>query len=413
MGARQVGKTWLLKKFGNSYFDSVAYFNFDRQPELKQFFDNTKDPNRIIQNLSLVLGKPIIPGQTLIIFDEIQECNQALNSLKYFNEESPEYSIACAGSLLGVAMSRGASFPVGNVDFIRINPVSFTEFLYAADEKLGDYVNSIKSIEPLPDIFYSNLIEKFKMYYLSGGMPEAIVALLEAKDITLTQNVLMNIINAYTLDFSKHADNKDIPKIGYIWESIPSQLARENKKFLYRTVKPGARAREYEDALLWLTNAGLVHRVNRSEKPSLPVSAYDDLTAFKIYLCDVGLLRRLASLDPVAITEGNRLFTEFKGALTENYILESLINQFENHPRYWTSGNIAEVDFLLQYKNDIIPIEVKSDENIRSKSLSVYRKTFSPLTSIRYSLRNLKHEDGLINIPLFLADKTSDFLNLI
>lgn len=413
MGARQVGKTWLLKKFGNSYFDSVAYFNFDRQPELKQFFDNTKDPNRIIQNLSLVLGKPILPGQTLIIFDEIQECNQALNSLKYFNEESPEYSIACAGSLLGVAMSRGASFPVGNVDFIRINPVTFTEFLNAADEKLGNYVNSIKSIEPLPDIFYSNLIEKFKMYYLSGGMPEAIVALLEAKDITLTQNVLMNIINAYTLDFSKHADNKDIPKIGYIWESIPSQLARENKKFLYRTVKPGARAREYEDALLWLTNAGLVHRVNRSEKPSLPVSAYDDLTAFKIYLCDVGLLRRLASLDPVAITEGNRLFTEFKGALTENYILESLINQFENQPRYWTSGNIAEVDFLLQYKNDIIPIEVKSDENIRSKSLSVYRKTFSPQTSIRYSLRNLKHEDGLINIPLFLADKTSDFLNLI
>ena len=413
MGARQVGKTWLLKKFGNSYFDSVAYFNFDRQPELKQFFDNTKDPNRIIQNLSLVLGKPIIPGQTLIIFDEIQECNQALNSLKYFNEESPEYSIACAGSLLGVAMSRGASFPVGNVDFIRINPVTFTEFLNATDEKLGNYVNSIKSIEPLPDIFYSNLIEKFKMYYLSGGMPEAIVALLEAKDITLTQNVLMNIINAYTLDFSKHADNKDIPKIGYIWESIPSQLARENKKFLYRTVKPGARAREYEDALLWLTNAGLVHRVNRSEKPSLPVSAYDDLTAFKIYLCDVGLLRRLASLDPVAITEGNRLFTEFKGALTENYILESLINQFENQPRYWTSGNIAEVDFLLQYKNDIIPIEVKSDENIRSKSLSVYRKTFSPQTSIRYSLRNLKHEDGLINIPLFLADKTSDFLNLI
>lgn len=413
MGARQVGKTWLLKKFGNSYFDSVAYFNFDRQPELKQFFDNTKDPNRIIQNLSLVLGKPIIPGQTLIIFDEIQECNQALNSLKYFNEESPEYSIACAGSLLGVAMSRGASFPVGNVDFIRINPVTFTEFLNAADEELGNYVNSIKSIEPLPDIFYSTLIEKFKMYYLSGGMPEAIVALLEAKDITLTQNVLMNIINAYTLDFSKHADNKDIPKIGYIWESIPSQLARENKKFLYRTVKPGARAREYEDALLWLTNAGLVHRVNRSEKPSLPVSAYDDLTAFKIYLCDVGLLRRLASLDPVAITEGNRLFTEFKGALTENYILESLINQFENQPRYWTSGNIAEVDFLLQYKNDIIPIEVKSDENIRSKSLSVYRKTFSPQISIRFSLRNLKHEDGLINIPLFLADKTSDFLNLI
>lgn len=412
-GARQVGKTWLLKKFGNSYFDSVAYFNFDRQPELKQFFDNTKDPDRIIQNLSLVLGKPILPGQTLIIFDEIQECNQALNSLKYFNEESPEYSIACAGSLLGVAMSRGASFPVGNVDFIRINPVTFTEFLNAADEKLGNYVNSIESIEPLPDIFYSNLIEKFKMYYLSGGMPEAIVALLEAKDTALTQSVLMNIINAYTLDFSKHADNKDIPKIGYIWESIPSQLARENKKFLYRTVKPGARAREYEDALLWLTNAGLVHRVNRSEKPSLPVSANDDLTAFKIYLCDVGLLRRLASLDPVAITEGNRLFTEFKGALTENYILESLINQFENQPRYWTSGNIAEVDFLLQYKNDIIPIEVKSDENIRSKSLSVYRKTFSPRISIRYSLRNLKHEDGLINIPLFLADKTSDFLNLI
>ncbi|MDO9341701.1 MAG: AAA family ATPase [Bacteroidales bacterium] len=409
-GARQVGKTWLLKRFGKDYFKSVAYFNFDQQTELKQFFETTKDPKRILQNLALVHGKAILPQTTLVIFDEIQECNDALNALKYFNEDMPEYAIACAGSLLGVAMSRGASFPVGKVEFIQIHPVTFAEFLAVADCNLSGYLESIEKIEAIPDIFFNPLTDKLKMYYISGGMPESIVALLENRDVELTQKALQNILNAYTLDFSKHIENRDIPKINYIWSSLPSQLARENKKFLYQTIKPGARAREYEDALLWLINAGLVHRVYCSSRPSLPLSAYDDLSAFKIYLHDVGLLRRLSQLDPVAIAEGNRLLTEFKGALTENFVLESLVQQFEGSPRYWKSESKAEVDFLIQYENMILPIEVKSDENVKSKSLAFYRKEFNPVLSIRYSLRNLKRDEGLINIPLFMVDHTKKIL---
>lgn len=411
-GARQVGKTWLLKEFGKSRFKDVAVFNFDENPELKQFFESTKDVKRIIDNLSLVHGRTITPENTFIIFDEIQECNAALNTLKYFCENAPEYYIACAGSLLGVAMSRGASFPVGKVDFLTIYPVSFLEFLGAVDSSLYNYLQSINKIEPIPDLFFNQLLDKFKMYYISGGMPEAIVELIESGDIANVQKILQNILNAYALDFSKHAENSDVTKIGYIWQSLPSQLARDNKKFLYQTVKPGARARDYENALQWLVNAGLVYRVNRSIKPALPLSVYDDLSAFKIYSLDVGLLRKLAGLSPSAIAEGNRLLTEFKGALTENYILESLIGQFENVPRYWTSQNRAEVDFILQLDNEIIPIEVKSDENVIGKSLTFYRKEFDPKLSIRYSLKNLKQDGGLINIPLFMADMTDLILKL-
>jgi hypothetical protein len=248
------------------------------------------------------------------------------------------------------------------------------------------------------------------MFYISGGMPEAVTTLLDKKDVSLTQDVLQNILNAYLLDFSKHVENKDIPKINYIWNSLPSQLARENKKFLYQSVRPGARAREYEDALLWLINAELAIRINCCVKPSIPLTAYDDLKVFKIYLPDTGLLRRLSLLDPVAITEGNRLFTEFNGSLTENYVLSGLLTQFEGLPRYWRSGNKAEVDFLIQYRNTIIPIEVKSDENIRSKSLTFYRKEYNPAISIRFSLRNLKREEGLLNIPLFMVDYAKKIL---
>jgi len=412
-GVRQVGKTWLLKHFGNQYFESTAYFNFDQQVELKQFFETTKDPKRILENLSLVHGKAILPQSTLVIFDEIQECNEALNTLKYFCEDAPDFAIACAGSLLGVAMSRGSSFPVGKVEFIQIYPLTFSEFLAEADQSLSNYLENINKIEEIPDIFFNPLTEKLKMYYLSGGMPEAIVALLENRNLQHMQNVLQNILNAYTLDFSKHVENKNIPKIKYIWSSLPSQLARENKKFLYQSIKSGARAREYEDALLWLINAGLANRIYCSIKPAIPLSAYDDLTAFKIYLPDVGLLRRLSQLDTVAIAEGNRLLTEFKGALTENFVLSSLLQQFEGLPRYWKSGNKAEVDFLIQYENKIIPVEVKSDENIRSKSLAFYRKKFNPQLSVRFSLRNLKHEEGLINIPLFMTDYTRNLISLI
>jgi predicted AAA+ superfamily ATPase len=409
-GARQVGKTWLLKHFGTSEFDTVAYFNFEEQPDLKQFFQNTKDVLRIIQNLSLVHGQAILPQKTLVIFDEIQECNDALNALKYFCENAPEFAIACAGLLLGVTMSRGNSFPVGKVDFLQLNPVCFSEFLSVADPALFSFLESINQIEPIPDIFFHPLVDKLKMFFICGGMPEAVVALLEKQDMAKTQQVLQNIINAYALDFSKHAENKDIPKISHLWSSIPSQLARDNKKFLYQSVKSGARAREYEDALLWLSHAGLVHRIFRISKPGLPLSAYDDLSAFKLYLIDVGLLRRLSFLDPVAIREGNRLFTEFKGALSENYILQHLVASFEGTPRYWTSGSQAEVDFIIQVKNEIIPIEVKSDENIRSKSLAVYNDLYQPPVRIRYSLKNLKKDDGLINIPLFMVDYTEKLL---
>ncbi len=403
-GVRQVGKTWLLKHFGSAYFEDTAYFNFEKQKELAQFFSTTKDPDRIIENLALIHGKAILPQKTFIILDEIQECNDALNSLKYFCEERPDYAVACAGSLLGVAMSRGSSFPVGKVDFLQLHPVTFSEFLAAAAPELYSYLEQLDKVEPIPDIFFNPLCEQLKKYFISGGMPEAVVKLLDESDIAGTQDVLQGIINAYLLDFSKHVENKDIPRINFIWNSLPSQLARENKKFLYQAVRPGARAREYEDALLWLINAGLAIRVNCSTRPFIPLAGYDDLTAFKIYLPDVGVLRRLALLDPVAITEGNRLFTEFKGSLTENFVLSGLLAQFEVVPRYWRSGNTAEVDFLLQSGNNIIPIEVKSDENVRSKSLAFYRKEYHPLLSIRFSLRNLKLDDGLINIPLFMVD---------
>jgi predicted AAA+ superfamily ATPase len=412
-GARQVGKTWALKHFGASEFDNVAYFNFEEQPELKQFFESTKDVQRILQNLSLVNGHAILPQKTLIIFDEIQECNEALNTLKYFCENAPEYAVASAGSLLGVAMSRGNSFPVGKVDFLQLNPICFSEFLSAVDPKLFSYLESINQIEPIPDIFFNPLVDRLKMFFICGGMPEAVVTLLEKQDVEKTQQVLQNIVNAYALDFSKHAENKEVPKINHLWSSIPSQLARDNKKFLYQSVRNGARAREFEDALLWLSHAGLVNRIFRITKPGLPLSAYDDLTAFKLYLIDVGLLRRLSFLDPIAVKEGHRLFTEFKGALSENYVLQHLIANFEGVPRYWTSKNQAEVDFLIQVKNEIIPIEVKSDENIRSKSLAVYNELYKPVVRIRYSLKNLKKDDGLINIPLFMVDYTEKLIGLV
>ncbi|MBN2730093.1 MAG: ATP-binding protein [Bacteroidales bacterium] len=403
-GARQVGKTWLMKEFGKAHFSNIAYFNFEEQPDLKQLFEKNRNIPRLIENLSYVNGEPISPEETLIVFDEIQDCPDALNSLKYFYEKSPEYSVICAGSLLGVAMSRGASFPVGKVDFLTIHPITFSEFLSSADHELLDYIENIDELNPIPDIFFNRLLDQFKAYFISGGMPEAVVALIGNKDMNETQTVLQNIIKAYTLDFSKYSSESDFHKINYIWSSLPSQLARDNKKFLYQAVKPGARAREYENALLWLENSGLVHKIYKVEKPALPLSAYRDLSAFKIYLDDVGVLRRLALLNPVAISEGNRLFTEFKGALSENYILQSLVAQFEEIPSYWTSGNMAELDFLLQIENEIIPVEVKSDVNVRSKSLAVYKKKYNPKIAVRYSLRNLKYNDGVLNIPMFMAD---------
>ena len=415
-GVRQVGKTWILKEFGRLYYDSVAYFNFDENPEFKQFFQLTKDVNRILQNLMLVSGQKIEPDNTLIIFDEVQDCPEVINSLKYFCENAPQYHIACAGSLLGIALAKPSSFPVGKVNFMQIDPMSFTEFLLAnGDENLVHYLESVVSIEPIPEAFFNPLSEKLKMYYVTGGMPESVVMWTEARDVNAMQEALSAIIEAYERDFGKHPNASEFPKISMIWKSISSQLARENKKFLYKAVKEGARAREYEDALQWLVDARLVHKVYRCTAPGLPLSAYDDLSAFKIYLVDVGLLRRLSQLAPSAFGEGNRLFTEFKGALTENYVLQTLVTQFEVEPRYWSQTNPPyEVDFLLQRENDIFPVEVKAETNTKSKSLKKYKELFADQVKlrIRFSLDNLKLDGDVLNIPLFMADHTDRLIGM-
>lgn len=413
-GVRQVGKTWILKEFGKRYYENTAYFNFDENEEYKQFFETTKDVNRILQNLMLVSGEKIVPEKTLIIFDEIQDCPKVINSLKYFCENAPQYHIACAGSLLGIALAKPSSFPVGKVNFMQIDPMTFKEFLIAnGDENLVKYLDSINTIEPIPDAFFNPLYEKLKMYYITGGMPESVLMWTEARDVSAMQDALSRIINAYERDFAKHPDTHEFPKISMIWKSIPSQLAKENKKFLYKVVKEGARVREYEDALQWLVDARLVHKVYRSSAPRLPIAAYDDLSAFKLYLVDVGLLRRLAQLAPTAFGDGNRLFTEFKGALTENYVLQTLTTQFEVAPRYWSQANPPyEVNFLIQRENDIFPIEVKSEDNTTSRSLKKFKELFPDQIKlrVRFSLDNLKLDDDLLNIPLFMADYTDQLI---
>lgn len=415
-GVRQVGKTWILKEFGNRCYENTAYFNFDENEEYKQFFETSKDVNRILQNLMFASGQSIKPEKTLIIFDEVQDCPKVINSMKYFCENAPEYHIACAGSLLGIALAKPSSFPVGKVNFMQIDPMTFTEFLTAnGDENLVKYMESIERIEPLPDAFFNPLYEKLKMYYVTGGMPESVLMWTQARDVSAMQNTLSDIIDAYERDFAKHPDVSEFPKISMIWKSIPSQLARENKKFLYKVVKEGARAREYENALQWLVDARLVHKIYRSSTPGLPMSAYDDLSAFKIYLADVGVLRRLAQLAPTAFTEGNRLFTEFKGSLTENFVLQTLLTQFEVTPRYWAQNNPPyEVDFLIQRENEIFPVEVKTEGNIRSKSLKKFKELFPDKVKlrVRFSLDNLKLDDDVLNIPLFMADYTDRLLGL-
>jgi predicted AAA+ superfamily ATPase len=418
-GVRQVGKTWLLKEFAKLHYQNIAYFNFDEHPEYKQFFESTKDVNRILQNLIMASGEIIsidTPEDTLIVFDEIQECPNALNTLKYFCENTPHYHVACAGSLLGIALSKPASFPVGKVDFLEIMPMTFSEFLIAnGDVNLNNYMHTIDKIEPIPEAFFNPIYEKLKKYFVTGGMPESVRVWTQERDVELMQQVLSNILGAYERDFAKHPDPKDFPKISLIWKSIPSQLARENKKYIYKVVKEGARAREYEDALQWLCDANLTYKIYRSNAPGLPLSAYDDLSSFKLYMVDVGLLRRLSFLAPSAFGEGNRLFVEFKGALSENYVLQALQSQFEAMPRYWTIGNPKyEVDFLIQRENDILPVEVKSESNVESRSLIKYKEKYGGKVKlrIRFSLNNLRLDDDLLNIPLFMADYADKIIGM-
>ena len=370
-GARQVGKTYIIKQFGNENYDGVAYFNFDHDTELYNLFDNTKDPKRILEQLSFIYGKAIIPEKTLIVFDEIQECPNALNSLKYFEEEANEYHIISAGSLLGIRLSH-TSFPVGKVDFLDMYPMTFSEFLKADNcENLVEYMNSIKRIEKIPDVFFDRLSEKLKAYFIIGGMPEAVNSWVKEKNMETVNKIQENILRAYESDFSKHTTNVEANRISIIWNSVPSQISKENKKFLYQVAKDGARAREYEGALNWLKDANIVYKIYNVTKPSMPLISYNDLSAFKIYLNDVGLLRKMTDLD-----------------------------------------NRYEIDFILQYKNNIIPIEVKSSENINNTSLKFYNEKYNPNTRIRFSMKNLNKDDNLINIPLFMVEYIDKIINL-
>ena len=402
-GARQIGKTYILKKFGEENYEGVAYFNFDHDEDLQNIFVNTKSPKRILEQLSFIYGKAILPEKTLIIFDEIQECPNALNSLKYFQEEANEYHIACAGSLLGIRLSH-TSFPVGKVDFLNMYPMTFREFLIADNcENLVEYMKSIKTIEKIPEIFFNQLEEKLKAYFIIGGMPEAVNVWVNEKNIELVNHVQENILRAYESDFSKHTQNSEANKISLIWNSIPSQLAKENKKFLYQVIKEGARAREYENALNWLNDANLIYKIYNITKPDFPLKAYHDLSSFKIYMNDVGLLRRMANLDSKIVIEGDRLFEEFKGAFTENYILTMLNYVFDEVPNYFTFDR-NEIDFVIQYKNKIIPIEVKSNKSTKNISLSKYNQKYDNEISIRFSMNNLNKDEKVLNIPLFLTE---------
>lgn len=404
-GARQIGKTWAMEAFGHECFDHVVKFDFDRQPELKSVFEITKEPDRLLRELSLYCKDPIIAGKTLIIFDEIQECEAALNSLKYFFDDAPEYHIIAAGSLLGVAVKkRKMTVPVGKVTVMRMYPVTFKEFLMSSDIDTYEYINNLTEISHLPEIILNKLKTEYRRYMVCGGMPEATVALLENKGIEEVENRLQDILDLYELDFAKYAEAREIPRIHAIWHSLPAQLAKENKKFIYKIVRTGARSKDYEDALMWLEDAGMIYRVYNISKPGMPLSAYQQPDIFKVYACDCGLLRRLANLPASLIIDPIANYTEFKGALAENCVLECMMPVINTgRPSYWTSDATAEVEFVIQYDTDIIPIEVKAENNISGNSLALYNKKYEPRYRVRFSMLNLQYNGGLLSSPAPLA----------
>ena len=411
-GARQIGKTWAMETFGREAFDYYVKFDFDRQPELKSVFQISKNPERIIKELVLYTEVPIIAGRTLIIFDEIQECEEALNSLKYFYEDAPQYHIIAAGSLLGVAVKRRSmTVPVGKVNMIRMYPVTFREFLRAADERTFQYIENLYTAERLPEIILNKLKTEYRRYLICGGMPEAVISLLDNKGMEAVEQVLQDILDLYELDFSKYATPRDIPRIHAIWHSLPSQLAKENRKFIYKVIKQGARSKDYEDALLWLEDAGMIYRTFNITKPALPLSAYEETTAFKVYACDCGLLRRLARLPATVILNPNANYTEFKGSMAENAVLQSIIPLL-NHdiPHYWSPDSRAEIEFIIQWGENIIPIEVKAENCINGRSLSVYTERYKPTKRIRFSFLNLQYNQGLLSCPTPMADWFYRFL---
>lgn len=406
---------FFLKDFGKSNYQNTAYISFESNQEYLEIFKRDKNPNRIIKELSYLLKLKIEPQKTLIIFDDVQKAPDVICSLKYFCKDANEYHIACAATSLENSSLQHKVFPVGKVNFLDVYPLTFSEFLGAIGENfLQAYLHDYDTLEPVSTPTYNDLVDKLKLYLTIGGMPKALNAYLKDDDLGTVDDVLSGIINDYYLNFLQGPSIKPYPKIKAIFDSLPTQLSKENKKFLFNLVKVGARAREYEDALQWLVNARVFYKIYRNKAPKLPVSAYDDLSAFKMYLVDVGMLRRLSKLSAYAISEGNRLFSEFKGALTENFVLEQLVTQFEM-PRYWSVLNPPhEVDFLIQKDNDIIPIEVKSDANIRSRSLQKYQELFKDdiKLRVRFSLENLKLDGNLLNIPLFMANEASRLIEM-
>ena len=401
-GARQVGKTWIMKEFGRQEYQNIVYINFDSNARVAELFSADLNTQRILRGIEIYVGKKIDPENTLIIFDEVQEVPKALSSLKYFCEDAPEYHIVCAGSLLGIALHDGTSFPVGKVEFLKLHPLSYKEFLMATGKELYAELIDQKDYQMIAS-FKQIYVDALKEYYYVGGMPEAVVSYSEEQDFAEVRNIQNRILAAYEQDFSKHAPANIVPKIRMVWNSIPSQLAKENRKFLYGLIREGARAKEYETAIMWLSDCGLVHKVSRITTPHLPLKAYEDLKAFKLFLVDVGLLGALAGLNQKILLDGNDLFVEFKGALTEQYVLQQLVTNPDLGVYYYTNDRgSCEIDFLIDDGEKIIPLEVKAEINLRAKSLKSYRDKYAPEVSVRASMADYKEHDGLVDLPLYV-----------
>jgi uncharacterized protein len=402
-GARQVGKTWLMEQFGKNEYKSTVYFNFDEEVELKSIFETNKNPYRITELLGLLKGQKIIPGETLIILDEIQECSDALNALKYFKEKANEYHVIAAGSLLGTLLAKPKSFPVGQVNLIDLYPLSFDEFLAAVDEPLHIYWKQIKKEQPIEEIFHNRLLEAYSYYLIIGGLPECVASWAENKDPQRIRQIQNELITIYENDFAKHNGKINSARILLVFRSIVSQLAKSNEKFIFGCIRDGARAREYEDAIEWLVSAGMLNRVYNVSKPAHPLKAFDQLNHFKLFLFDTGLLKHMAGIDNSAILLKSDY--QFKGALTENFVLQQLQGQFEVAPRFYADGK-SEIDFLIQSGTKIIPVEVKGGEDKSAASFKNYVKNRQPQTAIRFSKRGYVTDGGITNLPLYLASMT-------
>jgi len=397
-GARQVGKTWLMKKFGEQEFKQVVYLNFESSNRLKNLFAIDFNIDRILTVIEIETNQKIIPETTLLIFDEIQEVEKGLTALKYFYEQAPHYYIIAAGSLLGVSLQKNNSFPVGKVDFLRLYPLSFMEFLENSENI--NLANQIKNNNwNVIESFHDKLVEQLRLYYFIGGMPEVVSNYIQNKDLKIVREIQQKLLIGYENDFAKYAPNEIVPKIKIVWKSLIGQLAKENKKFIYGQLKKGARAKDFEMAINWLSEAGLVLKINRLEKTTIPLNAYADQDAFKLFFLDVGLLNAIGNLDPKILLEKNQILTDFKGALTEQFVCQQLIIKHELY--YWSSGNTAEVDFIIQNKNEVIPIEVKVEENLKSKSLKVFVEKYHNKNALRTSMNKFRKEDWLTNIPLY------------